>query len=327
MKYWVLLLGMSIGIAFARPIGAQTLYPITSQSANYSLKTQLSPAQIETFNRIFQFGKFDPNRAIALRVKLQPLAEANDPVACYWLAKTYDWYEFGVGKVADRPIALKWYVQSAKLNYFPAAYFLYQTYFYGNMGVAIDYPEAIKWLNRSLELSSPANKSDILTEFARMSDPDRDDNPIALRKIISRNRTAHLGYLKQAFDLEPQNPRLADYYGDSLYKAKQYTVALSVLKISDNPYTWRQIGRMYENGEGTKSDLTQALFWYKKMAIEGKKLENDLNPLSLYGKHEVYRLICLKKVTPQQAKPVYTPADYYKVFGRWADAKCVYSPG
>jgi hypothetical protein len=49
--------------------------------------------------------------------------------------------------------------------------------------------------------------------------------------------------------------------------------------------------------------------------------------MSEYGRHKIYHLICFKKVTPQQAKPVYTPEDYQQVFGRWADEKCNTSRG
>lgn len=75
-------------------------------------------------------------------------------------------------------------------------------------------------------------------------------------------------------------------------------------------------------GEGTSPNIAQALIWYKKMAIEGKEYENDINPITAYGKREVYRLVCLKKVTPQQATPPYTPADYQYLFGRGSNEKC-----
>jgi hypothetical protein len=75
---------------------------------------------------LFSFGSFKPSREIALRTKLQPQAEANDPVTSYWLAKTYDWYKFGIGRKADFQIAMKWYRQAVNLNYRSAAYFLYE---------------------------------------------------------------------------------------------------------------------------------------------------------------------------------------------------------
>jgi TPR repeat protein len=327
MKHIVLSTIFAIGIIYRQPLLAQTTYPVTTQSASYPLKTQVSPALKAEVEQIFQLGKFTPDRAISLRTKLQPLADLNDPVACYLLAKTYDWYEFGIGKERDRPIALKWYQRSAELNYFPAAYLLYQTYFYRFMGVKTDYATSIKWLNKSLALAANSHKAEVLLDFARLSNPENTDAPIEVAKYIPKNMTAHMAYLQQAYAISPRNTTIADWYGDRLYTAKRYAEALQVLANSDNAYTWQKIGRMYELGQGTTPDLTQALIWYKKMAIDGKKQENDLNPISEYGKHNIYRLICLKKVTLQQAKPVYTPEDYQQVFGRWADKNCNTSRG
>jgi hypothetical protein len=318
---FLILLTMS-GPILAGSTNAQTLYPIPNQAVSYPLKTQISPAQIAEFNQIFQFGKFDPKKAIALRDILQPLATANDPVATYWLAKTYDWYEFGIGQEKDSETALKWYRQAAELNYIDAVYFLYQAYLYGFLNVKEDKAEAAKWLNRAYEIGSGEAKSRILIEFAGWSDPNADKT----LPTIPKNAASHLEYLRQAFILNPNDGRVADYYGDRLYKAKRYAEALSVLSKSDNPYTWRQVGRMYERGEGTLPSIPQALIWYKKMAIEGKEKENDLNPITLYGRQEIYRLMCLKKITPEQAAPV--PTDTYEAeFGQWSDAKCNFSPG
>jgi TPR repeat protein len=336
MKSLVHSLSVVIGLIALQPCIAQTslaqtkitqtTYPVGDQSAAYPLKTQLSPSQIAEFNQMFRFTKFDPKAAIALRAKLQPLAEANDPVASYWLAKTYDWYEFGIGKAEDRPTALKWYRQAADLNYFSAAYLLYQTYRYGFMGVDKDKAASIKWLHKALSLSGGTSKAHILVDFARFSDP-KQNNPDESFSDIPKSTANHLAYLKQAHEIDPRDTWVADYYGSSLYDAKRYAEALAAWQNSNNPYTWQKIGEMYEKGEGTSPDIEQALVWYKKMAIEGKEQENDLNPITRYGKREVYRLVCLKKVTPQQAKPLYTPEDYQSEFGRWSNEKCELSLG
>jgi TPR repeat protein len=300
-----------------KPVYAQKTYPVPYQSAAYPLNTQISPTQLAEFVQVFQFGKFDPKKAIAFRAQLQPLAETNDPFACFLLAKTYDWFEFEMGQKADVPMALKWYRKSAELNYGNAAYSLYEIYFYKRMGLPKNEIEATKWLNKSKELEAGKGKINILLNFARFSDPKGESKNYDSLSTISRKTDAHLQYLHQAYEIDPHDLRLVDYYGDSLYEAKRYNEALLVWKNSDNPSTWQQLGHMYEQGIGTSPNITQALFWYKKMAkmeFEEKKQGIDLISFSRYGKREIYRLLCLKKITIQQAAPVYIAEDYQKYF-------------
>jgi TPR repeat protein len=134
-----------------KPVYAQTTYPVPYQSAAYPLKTHISPTQLAEFNQIFQFGKFDLKKAIALRTQLQPLADANDPIACYWLAKTYDWFEFGVGQDSDVPIALKWYRKSAEQTEKEA----YETV----------QPLQIAYVNRLSDLSTLLNDNEYFVAF------------------------------------------------------------------------------------------------------------------------------------------------------------------
>ncbi|AFZ02705.1 tetratricopeptide repeat protein [Calothrix sp. PCC 6303] len=308
-------------IAFTQPIQAKTNYSVESQAKKYPLVTQISPAEIIEFNKIFEFGKFNPQKAIALRKKLQPLADKNDAVACYWLAKTYDWYEFGIGKEKDRPLALKWYQQAARLNYAPASYLLYNAYFYRFMGLKKDENEASKWLHKAKETSSGKLLAQILMEFVGFSDPNAKDLKLP---SITKSNTNYIEYLRQAYVLSPNDSWIINRYGNSLYEAKRYTEALSILIHSDNAYIWKKIGQMYEQGLGTSINIGKALFWYKRMAIEGKEQENEINPISHYGVLEIYRLICLKKITPQQAGDIYTPEKYRIKFAQFSDAKCNY---
>jgi tetratricopeptide (TPR) repeat protein len=306
------------GLISRQPVNAQTTYPVPYQSTAYPLKTQISPVQIDEFNSIFEFGNFDPKKAIAIRTQLQPLCDTNDPVACYWLAKTYDWYEFGIGRDIDVPIAMKWYRKAADLNYTNAAYFLYEAYFSEYMGLKKNDLEATKWLNKAKELADGESKATILRVFAGFSDPNTKVTAYNSLSTIKRDLATHLAYLQQAYAIDPQGT--ADYYGDSLYKAKRYSEALLVLSNSNNPSIWLDVGRMYEKGEGTEPNIDRALFWYKKAAIEEKTDVNDMNPLK--AKIEIYRLICLKKITPEQAVPIYTLEDYQALFVNHSDDRC-----
>jgi TPR repeat protein len=219
-------------------------------------------------------------------------------------------------------LALKWYRQAAKLNYAPAAYFLYTAHFYRFMGLKKDENEASKWLHKAKETSSGKLLAQILMEFVSFSDPNMKDLKL---NSIPKNNTNYIEYLRQIYILNPHDTWIIHTYGNALYEAKRYTEALLVLINSDNAFIWQKIGQMYEQGLGTSTNIEKALFWYKKMAIEGKEQENGANPISQYGRLEIYRLICLKKIMPQQAAPIYTPEKYRIEFAQFSDAKCNYS--
>jgi Sel1 repeat len=332
---WILpLLAFSWSISI-KPLNAQVNYSLLYDTKAFPIKTQLLPTQLAEFDKIFQLTKLDPKTLIAIRAQLQPLAEVNDPVASYWLAQTYDWTDEGVLRSTRTSTALKWYRKSAELNYGTAAYFLFISYLCGCEGLKRDDIEATKWLNKSKELATGKTKAHILVDFAIFSDPHRERLAYELLlSTIPQNTDAHLQYLDQAYAIDPYDTWVADYYGSSLYEAKRYKEALPVMRNSNSGYTWQKIGHMYEQGIGTLPSLSQALFWYKKMVMQGKNQENFRNIASTYsdqirwyGKREIYRLLCLKKITKQQAAPVYSPDDYQEFFGRWSDAKCNFIPG
>jgi TPR repeat protein len=326
---WTLsLLAFSESISI-NPVNAQVHYSIPYDSKAFHIKTQLLPAQLAEFDKIFQHTKIDPKTLIAIRAQLQPLAEANDPVASYWLAETYGWTNEGIRSTQTptaNPTALKWYRKSAELNYGTAAYVLFMAYFCGCDGLKRDDIEATKWLNKSKELADGKTKADILADLAVFSDPNVEATIHNSLSTIPRDMDTHLQYLQQAYEINPSDSWLATYYGESLYEAKRYKKALPAMSNSNNAYTWQKIGHMYEQGIGIAPSIPQALFWYKKMVIEGVQ-DNELNPVRWYGKQEIYRLLCLKKITKQQAAPVYSPEDYQEYFGRWSDAKCNFIPG
>jgi TPR repeat protein len=328
MKHIIFGTAIAIGIIFSQPLLAQSTYPVTTQSAFYPLKTQVSPALMAETDEIYRIGKFDRNRAIALRAKLQALADINDPVACYLLAKTYNWYKLGFGTKSELSSALKWYRYAAELNYFPATYELYRTYFYGLMGVDTDYEEALKWLNRSLVVASRSGKAEVLFNFATFSSPDNNGNYGAISRYLPKSKTAQIAYLKRAFAADPHNMEVIESYGKLLYETKQYTTALRVMSNSNNPWTWLDVGTMYETGKGTRINISKALIWYRKVAVlstDEASPDSANNNVSPSGKYKIYRLICLKKITPQQAKPFYTPQDYQETFLDRVDRNCEYA--
>ncbi|NKB17087.1 MAG: sel1 repeat family protein [Pseudanabaena sp. CRU_2_10] len=191
------------------------------------------------------------------------------------MARTYDWHEFGTGRHEDRPTALKWYRQAADLNYFPAAYMLYQTYRYGFVGVDRDKAASIKWLRRALELSNGKSKAHIFVDFARFSDP-KQNNPDESFSDIPKSAANHLAYLKQAYEINPRDTWVADYYGSSLYDAKRYAEALEVRQNSNNPYTWQKIGQMYEKERAHRQILLKHWVGIRTWRSRGRNTKMNL---------------------------------------------------
>jgi hypothetical protein len=68
-------------------ISART-YDVKGQDPKYPLKTRISPELAQQLSRLLVFRRTDRAESIKLRSILQPLADRNDPIALFWLAKT-----------------------------------------------------------------------------------------------------------------------------------------------------------------------------------------------------------------------------------------------
>ena len=97
---------------------------LQTQDPKYPLQTRIDRALEQQLARFFVFTKTERSQLMKLRAILQPFADRSDPVALYWLAKTYDLYEFGIGNERDAVIALKYYTQAADLGMATGEYFL-----------------------------------------------------------------------------------------------------------------------------------------------------------------------------------------------------------
>ena len=75
--------------------------------------------------------------------------------------------------------------------------------------------------------------------------------------------------------------------GISLYNKKQFNEAFPIIKKeanSGNAEAQYYLGRMYEFGEGSRKDISKAVFWYKKGAYQNnRKAQNNLANLYMDG--------------------------------------------
>jgi hypothetical protein len=86
-------LALSIELATANnpplpTIAISEAYNVRDRDPKYPLKTSISPDVEQQFGKFFVFTKADKTQIVKLRSILQPLADRNDPIALFWLAKT-----------------------------------------------------------------------------------------------------------------------------------------------------------------------------------------------------------------------------------------------
>jgi TPR repeat protein len=324
---WIVWLGLMIvtsqitifvdeSIAQVEPLPVITIsgkfYAVRNQDPKYPLKTRISKDTERQFSKFFTFTKTDRSRLLKLRAILQPLANLDDPVALYWLAKTYDLFEFGAGDEQDGKIALKYYNKAADLGMATVEYFLSMSYRYNFMGLSKDERKVISYLDRAKLHGDNEIKVEVLLSYARLYYP-RERTDFA---FIPRDPQKMKAALQEAYKLDPNNTTVADWLGEELYESQQYTDALTVYRHSSNRHTYQRIAKMYETGKGTSIDIASALLWYKKAAKQALS-ESEQNPvLPIYLRAaavgDIYRLICQEKISPAAANPYFIQEDYQK---------------
>jgi Sel1 repeat len=287
------------------------VYDVKGQDPKYPLKTRVSPDVEQQFSKFFVFTKADKTQIIKLRSILQPLADRSDPIALFWLAKTYDLYEFGIGDDKDAIVALKYYTKAADLGMATAEYFLADVYRYSLMGLVKDERKVISYLDRAKLHGNNSIKAAILLHYARWYSKTLE--PRTDFKFIPPSESKMLEALQSAYALDPNDTTIADWWGGELDERHQYTTALEIYRRSENPHTHQRIGEMYETGKGTSIDLPMAISWYKRSAKE--QIKGDyISTLPYYYRSasvdHLYRLICQQKISPADARPYFRQPEY-----------------
>ena len=283
---------------------------IPTQDPQYPLQTRINRNLERQLSKFFVFTKVDRSKVIQLRSILQPLADRRDPVALYWLAKTYDLYEFGLGNDRDAAIALKHYIRAADLGMATVEYFLSSVYKYRLMNVPKDERKVISYLDRAQLHGSNEVKVEVLLDYARLYSPERDRADFA---SIPRDAGKMNAALQAAYAIDPDNTTVADWWGTELEKRTQYAAALAVYRHSTNPYTEERVAQMYETGRGTAIDLPNALIWYKRSAKQ-QLSSSETTSIRTYDRSSsighIYRLVCQNKISSSAAIPEFQQSEY-----------------
>ena len=182
------------------------------------------------------------------------------------------------------------------------------------MGVAKDESKVINYLDRAKLHGDNRVKVEVLLSYARLYSPTSDRTDFT---FIPRDERKMNVALESAYAIAPDNPTVADWWGEELDKRKQYAAALSVYQHSSNPHTQQRIAAMYETGTGTAIDLPTALIWYKRSAKQ-QLLSADSSGIHTYDRSSsmghIYRLVCQNKISPSAASPEFQRSEYNAYF-------------
>src|SRR3954465_8069734 len=152
---------------------------IPGQAPSAPLFTTVGVDDERTLGELLRFDRFERERVVPWRARIAPLAEAGDPLAQLWLARVYDFYAFGKGTPEDGKVAVRWYAAAADQHLAVAEHFLAAAYRSGLLGISIDEPRALAFLERAYTDSGGAQKAEVALDLARLYMPPRAAAPDA----------------------------------------------------------------------------------------------------------------------------------------------------
>jgi hypothetical protein len=185
--------------------------PIPSQAPSVPLNTTLSIKDVRALAKVLHFVGFERGRLLPWRTRLEPLARGGDALAQFWLAQLYDLYPFGKGTPEEGQVAMTWYQRAADQHLAIAEHFLYGAYRDGLLGIPIDMPKALTFLERAYTDAGGELKAEVALELARLyrvPDDKTADAPVVPDGAKS------LRYVEEALQLDPSNETAIDWLID-----------------------------------------------------------------------------------------------------------------
>jgi tetratricopeptide (TPR) repeat protein len=252
---------------------------IPGQAASTPRFTTVGVDDERTLGELLRFERFERERVLPWRVRLAPLAEAGDALAQLWLARVYDFYPFGKGTPEDGQVAMRWYTRAAEQHLAAAEHFLAAVYRSGLLGVTVDEPKALAFLERAYADSGGALKAEVALDLARLYMPPRATPPDAARG---------LQYLEEALRLAPDNQSAIDWLLEIYAKRGDHKSAIKLAERSRNPAMIETIAELcmqkLHDPPCAIRLLRQASAWPR---------EDSTPPEALL---ELYTLVCRKRL-------------------------------
>ncbi len=288
--------------------------PIIGQSEKFVVNTTLTQEEEENFNIMYanSFAKLDSKTMLTWRANLQTPAKANDPLAQYFYAQTYDLYPFGTGTTQDAKIALAWYTKAADAKLASAEYYLAQAYTYSFMRIPINLKLAGNYLRRAYDHSGGRQRGLVALELARQVDPDRSE--LRAEGFLASDKQLQ-SYLEESIKFNPLETTALDWLFSIYLDQKLSSKAIDMAERSENPLTWQRMADIYKNGGyGIKPTPAKALEFYQTSAIafkdqveQGDPFAEDHLRTDLYS---LYEMECLGQIKRSDFKD----AEYKNIF-------------
>jgi uncharacterized protein len=267
---FLLVAGTLVGLKYNIPFFVQL-------ASSFGLNSALVEETMPAINPSFQTPSF-----LTLKTK----AETGDPQACLLVARMYKMSAGG-----DVGIANQWYLKAAEAGQSHAQFYLGGNYFSGTEGLPQDTAKAIYWSEKSAE------QGVVLAQFnvANMYEQEKNMTkaiywyekavaqvcPEAMGNLANiyeygtgtakniqkahqlRKKSADLGIKEAQYKLGYDFLVGEDGATRDYHQARHY---LELAAQQGDAYAQKNLGMMYEYGEGTGTNKPEAVHWYKQSA-------------------------------------------------------------
>ncbi|MHA0035170.1 tetratricopeptide repeat protein [Deinococcus sp. PESE-13] len=287
---------------------AQTTFPLPGQAAQYPLTTRITPVEAQAFARVLDvgLGKVEVQRLPGWRTKLAARAKANDPLAQFMYARTYDLFTTGQGTPQDARVAMQWYTKAADQKFASVELFLFNVYEYSLLGQPKNPKLAARYLQRAYQHSGGSVRAEAALELARQTNPEREDPRLPGFQASAKQTRA---YLEEILKLEPKDTTALDWLMGIYLDSHDYSRALEMARRTDNSAMWVQMALVLADdhpGFPAQPKLAATFLKRRLAAVKNDKGEAES---TLYL---LMQLECEKKISRADYQNVFDPAVYQR---------------
>jgi hypothetical protein len=302
-------------LLIATPARAEGRRAIAGQASGVPLFTTMRVDEERTVGELLRLGRFERERVLPWRDRLEPVAAGGDPLAQLWLARLYDLFPFGKGTPEEGRVAMTWYNRAADQHLAIAEHFLFRVYNVGLLGIATDVDRALAFLERAYADAAGVLKSEIALDLARMymGPPREAAGPVPGVPDEARG----LRYLEEALRLAPSNQSAIDWLLDIHATRGDAARAVKLAERSRNPVMIVKVAelclRKLHDPRCAIRLLRHARSWPT----------DDTTPSQALL--DLYTLVCRKQLARSNLGAIDTP-ETWKFFQTW-QRNCVVEPG